>query len=67
MVYRLCSVVGEQGIAHSAMLLISIGLPLALACWLNAPWELTLLICLPGILAESSSAAALFGKALRRR
>jgi hypothetical protein len=67
MVSRLYSAVGEQGIAHSAMLLISIGLPLALACWLNAPLALTLLICLPGILAESFSAAALLGKVFRSR
>ncbi len=66
MTYSSISAVREERIAHSAILVLSIGLPLALAYWLQAPMEFVILICLPGVVAEAFSVVATLGKRLRR-
>ena len=59
------SAVKEEAIAHSAILLLSIGFPLGLTYLVHAPIELTVLVCLPGIVAEIFSAVAMLGGLVR--
>jgi hypothetical protein len=48
----------DECIAHTLMLLFTIGIPLALVVCIHAPKELAILVCLPGILSETLSVAS---------